>query len=142
MGTGLTFSLHLHTCFQIMNSKFQRAQLFYKPPSFKKKKKKKAWTLTLAIRNFVNTRCLKCYNQGILQIFFPRSRGRMEKRESPKELYSAFLSGSKAVKGPWRNVLSLCYWPLFPEKTGNEAPSSVICLPPFYTEIGWFQSHP
>jgi len=29
----------------------------------------------------------------------------MEKRKSPKELSSSFLSGSKAVKGPWRNVL-------------------------------------
>ena len=139
MGTGLTFSLHLHTCFQIMISKFQRAQLFYKPPSFQKKK---AWTLTLAIRNFVNTRCLKCYNQGILQIFSQGAEEEWRRGKSPKEQYSAFLSGSKAVKGPWRNVLSLCYWPLFPEKTGNEAPSSVICLPPFYTEIGWFYSHP
>ena len=77
-----------------MNSKFQRPQLFYKPPSFHQKK---AWTLTLAIRNFVNTRCLKCYKQGMLQIFSKEQRktGEEEKSRGAVERIPEWLKSSR-----------------------------------------------
>lgn len=114
VGTGLTSSPCLHNYLRLWTVNSKGHGYF---TNLHHLQKKEARTLTVPIQDFVNTKCLRCYNEGSLQISYQGAEKEWRRGNVPGN-YNSF-KGSKSTLENFSELRDLTFaWdgPLFPRK--------------------------